>query len=142
MVLTNLNKLNQLINKLGTPLLHQRQVQNDGAQSGFIVQQISQIMSVKSIPQQNTAKDRATDPGLLLLKRVMFIMPVTTQSSKIQVDDILATYTRLDEKHVKVDNEYIVEDIVKVKIGENQYAYEISQFKQDIQLLTNNKVEK
>jgi len=53
-------------------------------------------------------------------------MPVTTQSSKIQVDDILATYTRLDEKHVKVDNEYIVEDIVKVKIGENQYAYEIS----------------
>jgi len=63
---------------------------------------------------------------LLLLKRVMFIMPVTTQSSKIQVDDILATYTRLDEKHVKVDNEYIVEDIVKVKIGENQYAYEIS----------------
>lgn len=99
-------------------------------------------MSVKSLPEQNTAKDDATDPALLLRKRAMFIMPATLESSKIQIDDVLATYTQIDEHHVKINNEYLVDDINKIKIGENQYIYEISQFKQDIQLLSNNKVEK
>ena len=139
MVLTNLNKLNQLIQKLGTPLIHQKP---DDKHKLFVVQKISQIMSVKSLPEQNTAKDDATDPALLLRKRAMFIMPATLESSKIQIDDVLTTYTQIDEHHVKINNEYLVDDINKIKIGENQYIYEISQFKQDIQLLSNNKVEK
>ena len=99
-------------------------------------------MSIKSLQEQNTAKDDATEPALLLRKRAVFILPVTQESSKIQIDDVLATYMQIDERHAKINNEYLVDDINKIKIGENQYIYEISQFKQDIQLLSNNKVEK